>query len=119
MSQISLPEASDLLLKLFTERIRVGAFFTTSAGARIRLDGFVVGATREAGLFIGNRPIPEISDAFINVFPFKEAGCVFSYGEKREIPPEVRTFLTSGLGESSLVIRFIVSEEILALFFTV
>lgn len=119
MSQISPSEASDLLLKLFTEQSRVAAFFMGPEGTRIRLDGFVVGATREAGLFIGNRRVPEVSDAYINVFPFREGECVFSYGEKREIASEARAFLTSDIGDSALTIRFVVSDEILTLFFTV
>lgn len=119
MSQISPSEASDLLQKLFAEQTRVAAFFMTSAGARIRLDGFVVGATTEGGLFIGNLRLPKISDAFINVFPFAEGECVFSYGEKREISAESRAFLTSDIGDSALVVRFVVSEETLTLFFTV
>jgi len=54
VNQISPEEGSDLLHKLFSEQLPVVAFFTSISRARIRLDGFVVGATRDKGLSISS-----------------------------------------------------------------
>ena|SRR6476660_7898396 len=119
MSRISVYEASDLLKKLFDERTPVKAFFTSPAKARIRLDGFIAGATLDQGLYIGDCLPPETPANWINVFPFREGECIFDYGEKREITEDVRIHLTTDLGESALIIRFIVTDELLSIFFTV
>ena len=58
MSQISISEASDLLKKLFDERIPVTAFLIGPSRVRFLLKGFVVGATKEQGLFVGDRLPP-------------------------------------------------------------
>ena len=118
MSQISPFEASDLLQKLFDERTPVTAFLMTPSRARLRFNGFIVGATKEGGLFIGDRLLPDAPSNWINVFPFGEGECTFVYGEKREITADVRLLLTTDVGESALTIRFIVTDEILTLFFT-
>jgi hypothetical protein len=118
MSQISLSEASDLFQKLFAERTPLTAFLVSPSRARIRLNGFIVGATRNEGLFIGDRLPPDTPLNWINVFPFDEGGCVFTYGENREITEEVRLLLNIGLGESAMSLRFVVTNETLILFFT-
>jgi hypothetical protein len=117
MSQISPAEASDLLLKLFNERVRLATFFITPSGARVRLDGFLTGATWEQGIFITTHPLPEGGGDFINVFPFKEGECDFSYGEERELAEENRG-LARGLGESVLIIAFHSTGERFSIFFT-
>lgn len=119
MSQISISEASDLLKKLFDERIPVTAFLIGPSRVRFLLKGFVVGATKEQGLFVGDRLPPEISVNWVNVSPFVEGRCMFEYGERREIPEGFRddVFLAD-LGESLLTIRFLTTSEILSIFFT-
>jgi hypothetical protein len=119
VNQISPEEGSDLLHKLFSEQLPVVAFFTSTSRARIRLDGFVVGATRDKGLFIGNRALPADPTSFIDVFPFGEGECRFLYGDRSEGAAEIRSFVTEDNGVSALVMRFIVSEELLVLFFTI
>jgi hypothetical protein len=115
MSQISLAEASDLFGKLFAEKVRLATFFITPSGARVRLDGFLTGADREKGLFIATRPLPDGGGDWINVSPFNERECVFSYGEAREVPEELRKDI---LGESAITITFLTTGERFAMFFT-
>ena len=117
MSQISLADASDLLQKLFSERLRLATFFITPSGARVRLDGFLTGAKKKEGLFITTRPLPDGGGDWINVSPFVEGECTFSYGEQREVAEEFREF-TRGLGESALIITFLNTEERFCIFFT-
>jgi hypothetical protein len=114
VSQISPQEASDILEKLFSEKVRVSTFFNTSSGARVRLDGFLTGARPEEGLFITSRP--DGGGDWINVRPFKVAGmCTFSYGEAREVGEELRGSI---LGESALIINFLATGKHFAIFFT-
>jgi len=115
MSQISLAEAADLLQKLFSEKVRLATFFITSSGARLRLDGFLTGADREKGIFITTRPLPDGGGDWLNVSPFKKGECVFSYGEARELPEDLRKGI---LGESALLIDFLSTGERFAMFFT-
>ncbi len=119
MSQISLSEASDILKKLFDERLPLTAYLITPSRARVRLNGFIVGATREKGLFVGDRLPPAIPSNFINLFPFTEGECIFTYGEKREIGEDIRASLPADLEDSMLMISFPVTHELLTLFFTV
>lgn len=120
MSQVlSLPEASDLLKKLFDERVPISAFLISPSRLRVRLHGYIVGATENAGLFIGDRRLPDLSLNWVNVFPFKPGCCSFVYGEKREIPEDVRANLTTETGESALTLHFPFTNEILTLFFTI
>ncbi len=117
MSQISLAEASDLLQKCFSEGMRLAAFFITRSGARVRLDGFLTGAKAKEGLFVTTRPLPDAGGDWINVRPFGEGDCDFWYGEKREVPEELREF-ASNLGESALIIDFLRTGERFCIFFT-
>jgi hypothetical protein len=120
VNQISPGEASDLLQKLFSEQLPVVAFFASTSKARIRLNGFVVGATRDKGLFIGNSALPTEPTSFINIFPFRqEDGCRFLYGDRSEGAAEARSFVSEDNGASALAMRFVVSEELLVLFFTI
>lgn len=120
MSQVlSLPEASDLLKKLFDERVPISAFLISPSHLRVRLHGYVVGATAQAGLFIGDRLLPALSLNWINVFPFEPGCCSFVYGEKREISEDVRANFATETGESSLILHFPLTNEILTLFFTI
>jgi hypothetical protein len=115
MSQISLAEASDSLEKLFGEKVRLATFFITPSRARVRLDGFLTGVSREQGLFVTTRPLPIDGGGWINVSPFSEGECVFSYGEAREVADELREHI---LGESALIITFLTTGERFAMFFT-
>lgn len=118
MSQISLPEACDLLSKVFNEGVRITAFFVSPYGSRAKVRGFINSATRANGLVITVLRPPELGDVWINAFPFDEGQCEFTYGEVRELSDDVRSFLGEGTEESALVIRFVKSGEVLALFFT-
>lgn len=120
MSQISLPEAADLLEKLLSERIPLKALFaSTSSGARMQISGFVDSAMRANGLIVSvSGPPIDVNRGWIHAFPF-DRECEFWYGEKREFPEEVRLLLSDSIGESTLVMRFPQSGEVLALFFTV
>lgn len=118
MSQISLSEANDLLKKLFDERKPLATFFITPSGARVRFNGFLTGSSKDKGIFITSQPLPEGGGDYINVSPFREGECTFSYGEKREIPEELRNS-PDDLGESALLIDFLRTGERFAIFFTV
>jgi hypothetical protein len=115
MSQISLAESSDLFQKLFAENVRLATFFITPSRVRVRLDGFLTGADREKGIFITTHPLPDGGGDWINVSPFNKGECVFSYGEAREVPDELRKGI---LGESALMIDSLTTGERLAIFFT-
>ena len=118
MSQILLREASDLLEKLFSERIPLRAVFASPSRALISLPGFVSSATRETGLLIaGSGPPFDLSKGYIRVWPF-DLECEFEYGDKREFPEEAGLFPDPAEGDSGLLIRFLDSEERLALLFT-
>jgi hypothetical protein len=117
VSQISLLEADDLLQKLFAERKPLATFFITPSGARVRLNGFLTGASRDTGIFISSRPLPDGGGDWINVSPFREGECTFSYGEQREIAEDLRD-TNSDLGESALMIIFLRTGERFAIFFT-
>ncbi len=117
MSQISLREAADLIEKLLSERISVRASFFAPSGARVFLPGFVDSATSRNGLVISvSGPPLDESRGWINVRPF-DRECEFTYGEKRELPEELR-YLSEVHVESCLLIRFLESGELFVLFFT-
>jgi hypothetical protein len=117
MPQISFPEASDLLEKLFTERIRVHALLISPTGVRAQVKGLIDSGTLEVGLVVSStRPSPDA--AAIIVVPLGAEGCVFTYGELRELPEEIRLRLGAAeRGESVLVMAFN-SGDTFALFFT-
>jgi hypothetical protein len=115
MSQISLAEASDLFQKLFDEKVRLATFFISPSGARVFLDGFLTGAGRETGIFITTSPLPDGGGDWINVRPYDERECTFTYGESREVPEELRERI---LGESAIIINFLTTGERFVIFFT-
>ncbi len=118
MSQISLPEAADLLSKLLSERVPLIGFFRSQAGAEIRISGKVDSCTRANGLVVSvSGPPIEVERGYIRVRPFDKE-CVFLYGEKRELPEQFRD-LADTYGESTLVLTFPAFKEALALFFTI
>lgn len=116
MSQISPIEASDLLHKLFSEKVPLKTFFVSPSGARVRLDGFLTGAN-EKGLFITARLDGE--GDWINVVPFRPGECVFVYGDTREVDLGMRDIFTRDLGDSAITMRFILTDERFAIFFTI
>jgi hypothetical protein len=117
VSQISQPEAADLLSKLLTERVPLSAFFVSRSGARVSLPGFVDSITHDNGLAISvSGPPIDALRGYINFFPF-DRDCEFWYGEKRELPEDLRPRLTTR-GESALMFLLPDSGERLALFFT-
>ena len=117
MSQISLREAVDLIEKLFAERLPLCAFFESPIGVRASVSGFLDSATRNVGLVVSVARPPSEGPGWINVPFLSDTECEFSYGEKRELPEEIRR-LSEEHGESCLVIRFLESGELFALFFT-
>jgi hypothetical protein len=115
--QISLAEANDLLQKLFAERKSLATFFITPSGARVRLNGFLTGAG-DTGIFITSHPLPDGGGDWINVSPFREGECAFSYGEAREVADKFRDLLAD-LGGSALIIHFLRTGEHFSIFFDV
>jgi hypothetical protein len=117
MSQISLPEAVDLLSKLLSERVPLIVFFRSRTLAEARIAGFVDSLTRDSGLVISaSGPPIEVERGYIRVRPL-EAGCVFWYGEKRELPVQFQD-LADVYGESVLSMTFPEANEVIVLFFT-
>ncbi len=118
MSQISQPEAADLLEKLLSERIRLQAFFVSSFKTELSMFGFVDSITRANGLVISESGPPiDVSRAYLNFRPF-DVGCEFWYGEKREFPKDIRDLIPDSQGDSTLLFRRPDTGERLALFFT-
>ena len=119
MSQISLREAVDLLQKFASERIPLRAMLASPSGARAVVPGFVDSFRRETGLVVSvSGPPIDVFRGYIAVRPF-DRPCDFTYGEERELPEEVRQSLSPEHGKSVLVIRFLDSGEVFALFFTI
>jgi hypothetical protein len=114
---ISVEEARDLLDKLFSERLPVLAFFASPTGTQIRLNGFVDSITRDNGLVIAAASPPSQGPGFIRVLIF-DRDFEFSYGDVRVLPEEMREEFAEKHGESVLAVRFLDSDELLALFFT-
>ena len=117
MAQVSKREGLDLLSKLLDERVPVLAFFKSfPLGARVLMPGFVDSITITKGLSISlTSPPLEARRGCINFPPRVITECEFWYGEKRELPEEVRE-ATDNPNESALVLR--IGEESLTLFFT-
>jgi hypothetical protein len=114
MSRISLAEVHDLLQKLFSERKPLATFFVAPSGTRVLLSGFIAEASKETGIFVTS--LPDGRGHWINVPPFSESECIFSYGEQREIAEELRNSV-SDLGESALMIDFLRTGEQFSIFF--
>jgi hypothetical protein len=116
VSQISQPEAVDLLDKLLTEHVSVEAFFFSRFGTGM-LPGFVDSVTRDNGLVISvSGPPIDVSRGYLHFSPF-DGGCAFWYGEKRELPDDLKD-RTEARGESVLLFLLQGSGERLMLFFT-
>jgi hypothetical protein len=83
----------------------------------VRISGFIDSITRDNGLVISaSGPPIEVERGYIRVRPFDE-GCIFWYGEKRELPEQFRD-IAGIYGESVLGIVFPEFGEIFALLFT-
>ena len=117
MNNISLPDAVDLLQKLFSERVTVFAFSISPTGTKVKLSGFLDSMTVENGLvvFVGT-PAGQ-GRAWIAV-PTDKRTCDFTYGEVREIPLEMRQHFSEEYGSSALIMKFRDSGEYLVLLFT-
>jgi hypothetical protein len=119
MAQISPLEADSLLSKLLTERIPLKAFFKAPF-VEVQIPGFIDGKTAEDGVLISESGPPiDVRHGFLRVSGF-ERRCDFWYGEQREVSEEVRKIASArDVGESVLVIRFLDTDEVLALYFTI
>jgi hypothetical protein len=118
MSQISAPEAEDLLSKLLLERIPLRVTFASPSGTRVIMSGFLDSKTVAHGLIIlASGPPIDVSRGFFNVRPF-DRNCAFVYGEKREVPEEMRKNLLDSDGDTVLMMHFPDSGETVCLFFT-
>ena len=117
MSQISQPEAADLLEKLLSERIRLQAFFVSAFKSELSMFGFVDSITRANGLVISESGPPiDVSRGYLSFQPF-DVACEFWYGEKRELPEEIRRTIPDSRGDSTLLFNRTDTGERLALFF--
>jgi hypothetical protein len=118
MSQISEPEAVDLLSKLQAERTPLCALFVSPSGSHARIPGFVDSVTRDKGLIISVSGSPiDVLRGYVDFFPF-DRDCEFWYGEQRELPEGLRSFVVTQ-EESVLLFRMPKSGERLGLFFTI
>ena len=114
---ISIEDARDLLDKIFSERIQVLAFFSSAAGIQSRVTGYIDSITTEGGLVISVGRPPATGPAFLSV-PITEHDLEFSYCDKRELPEPMRELLAAKYGDSVFLMRFVDSEDLLALLFT-
>ncbi len=122
MSQISCPEALDLIDKLITERIPVLASVRTPSGLRMRALGFVESATQARGIVVCTTLPSAAAEAFV-VVPLVSNGverrCEISYGEKRELDPVIAEMLGGEPEDSVLTLRFADTGETLSLVFRI
>ena len=97
---ISPEQASLLLHRLVTERIRVLAWFTSADGSvKAKVSGFVTSFTRDIGMVVSSQHpffTPDTTLPATIVFSDRAvAGSVFTYSDDAEIPEE--SALSSGL----------------------
>ncbi len=122
MSQISCPEALDLLDKLVSERIPLLASLKTPSGVRMRALGFVEAATQAHGIVVCNT-LPSVTADMFFVVPFVANGverpCEFNYGEKHELDPVIAEMLPGEPEDSVLTLRFSDTGETLCLVFRI
>jgi hypothetical protein len=119
MNKISASQAEDLLSKLLEEHVPVRMYFLSPSGLRVFMRGFVDSKTVQHGVFLRlSKPPIDPDEGFVQFRPF-DRNCEFSYGEVRELPPEVFETLTGPVEESALTMRFPDFGEIVVLFFTV
>jgi hypothetical protein len=123
MSQVSPLELDDLFKKFFDENTPVSVLLKLDSGSTSQLRGFVDGFTRDTGLLIGTSRPATGAAARVMIRFFSEdvlRPCKITYGERRELPPELQDLPTSVSGmESVLSVRFLDTGEFLALFFNV
>ncbi len=117
MAKISFSEATDLLRKLFEEQVQMHAFLTASSGIRATVVGSIDSATARFGLVVSDKHPANLGN-WINV-PLEERGCSFEYGDGRELSTVIRKEITEKYGESALIVKFALTEDVLALFFTI
>lgn len=117
MNNISLPDAVDLLQKLFSERIPIFAFSISPTGTKVKLSGFLDSMTVENGLVVSVGTPAGQGPACIAV-PTNQRICDFTYGEVREIPLEIRQHFSKEYGSSTLIMKFRDSGEYFVLLFT-
>jgi hypothetical protein len=114
---MALSDAKDLLSKLLAEKIPVRVFAASSCGILADLTGFVDSITNEEGVIVSaSGPPVDVSRGYVRFRPF-DTPCAVTYGEQRELPPEVRDTLTRVSGQSCLLFTFAV--DWLGLFFTI
>jgi hypothetical protein len=117
VSQISLSDTKDLLSKLLAEKVPVRVFANSSCGIRADLTGFVDSLTHELGVMVSASGLPiDVSRGFVRFRPF-DMPCAVTYGEQRELPPEVRESLDRIPQQSCLLFRF--EADWVGLFFTI
>jgi hypothetical protein len=103
--QISLEEAGLLLDKLIQEAVPVVAFFTSKDGVQVKLRGLVDSVTAEVVLVVAAKQ-EAVSAGYLSVPIGSPVGtdCKFSYGDKRELPEQMRDKWAEELGEAVLTV---------------
>lgn len=103
-NEISLNEAGLLINKLMQESIPVIAYFVRD-GVQVKLRGFVNSVTSDVGLVVverqGSIPVGYLT---VPIGTPVGNGCVFAYGDKRELPEQTSDELAEKLGEAVLII---------------
>ncbi len=119
MSQISVREAGDLILKLAHERLTVECFFTSASGVRASIRGLIEGATNADGVvLLAPGPVDDKMRDWMCFNPF-ERPCDFVYGDEREFPEESRHSFASRYGNTALLMHFRESGDRIILYFTI
>jgi hypothetical protein len=112
-NSISQAEAFDLFEKLISERTRVIALFTSTAGVKIIFWGFVRSLSRDT-LVMEMWP-PSVQTGTLEV-PLKGRNCKYGYMEARELSESAER--TARQGDIKLLLKFSDPVEILFLSFT-
>jgi hypothetical protein len=116
--QISLKDADALLSKLLTERVPLHAHFRSPSGAEARISGFVDSKNSDGTVVVSTSGSPLVADKGYVRFWVSGAETSIWYGEKRELPDDMK-HLADKFGESSLVFKISEFNEWVGLFFTI
>jgi hypothetical protein len=118
MAQISLSDADVLLSKLLVERVPLHAIFVAPSGAECRISGFVDSKNSDGTVVVSSSGPPLIAEKGYLRFFISRPGTLISYGEKRELPDDLKLFADK-FGESELTFETSEFDERVALFFTI
>ena|SRR5438105_12170166 len=112
----SLEEGKLVLKKLLDESIPVLAFLAAADGSSAKLSGFVDSCTNEVGIVVAAKNGAPAESTNLRLAVGAE-GLAFSFGDERELAPELREYMVGRFGNTVLTVRVLESGSLLVLFF--